>query len=133
MENADANRIIQNRLEFPIMTSPNHFSQSAFRLLLKKIREACRAKGVDNLDGVSPDEFVQIMETRLSQNEPLIRLIFRCMFAIINANIFFAEVCNEDPALLISAFQQGDLGIFYSVYPNNTITQTADATTAQMA
>lgn len=124
------NQVIQNRLEFELLKCPSNFSQSALRIMLKKIKTVCIIKGIQHFDGASIDEFEQIVISRLeSGTEPLFKLVFRCIFGLLNANIQLCEVFNEDPELFSQAIAQSDIGIFYAVYPNNTVTQTIGAST----
>jgi hypothetical protein len=128
-----SNDVIQNRIEFDVLKSPNNFSQSALRLLVKKIKTACISKGILYFDGAAIDEFEQIILSRLdSGTEPLLKLLFRCIFGIINADIQFCEIFNEDPALFLEAVQQNDMAIYFDSYPSNTVTQTAQTDTVQL-
>jgi hypothetical protein len=120
-----SNDVIQNRIEFELLKCPSGFSQTALRILVKKIKAVCLLKNITHFDGASVEEFDQIVQSRLdSGSEPILKLLFRCIFGLINADIQLFEVFNEDPVLFAEAIQQQDLSIFYNVYPNNTVTQT---------
>jgi hypothetical protein len=112
------NQVIQNVMEHQILNSATNLSTVSLRHFIKRVHIACKTKGIETFDGLPIDEWRDMYYNKVGE-EPMMRLIFRIMFALTSHNIFLVEVLNEDPELLISCFTNGDLAPYYEKYPQN--------------
>jgi hypothetical protein len=93
----------------------NNFNSQSFVYLINNIRIVCEAKHREEFDGLPIDEWYEIMYNRIG-SEPLIRLIWRCVYAMINEDIRLDEVLAVDPRLWVSCIQNNNLEPYYNLY-----------------
>jgi hypothetical protein len=109
------NTAVQNTIEYDMINSNINISTVSLRHIIKRVYQACKAKGLDTFDGLPIHLWYTTTDAKVGQ-EPMMRIMFRLAFAMVSQNLFLVEVLNEEPELMIACFNNGDLTPFYAKY-----------------
>lgn len=104
--------------EWRVLNNVNNFTTQSYIFFINNLRKVLMTKGRLEFDGLPIENWYMLMYQRMG-NEPIVRLLWRCMFAMMQENIRIDEVLAIDPILYIECMEQGSMVPYYQIYPQN--------------